>query len=126
VRQLGSDFLFVPEREKLHPLACVFADRCEPLSPTLLEAAARGWPILMLAPAGAPLAPHLGDVLQAGQHFEACKELADIRRALEFVRGGSSALQRRVSRARDHVRTRHTYAIRLQELAAVMAGRSQV
>ncbi len=126
LRNLGDDLLLLAERAALHPLACIVAGQRDPLGPTLLEAAARGWPLLVHALGGTPLAPELGDVLQPGQHFEACKELADIRRALEFVRGGSAASQRRVSRARDHVRTRHSYAHRLQALAATVAGRSQV
>lgn len=98
------------------PRACLVTGQSDPLHPAALNAAARGWPLLVHAAGGHVPASVFGDVLRPGQHFETFADLGTLRQRLEFLR--STAASPRALRARQHVADKHTYARRWQELLA--------
>ena len=117
----GADLSALPDRGvRFRPRACVFAGRVDPLSSTLLEAAARGWPLLVHDLGGQSLVSGLSDVIRAGQHFESFSDLAGLLRALKLLREMPPSVQRRTERAREYVRAVHSYERRLQDLVALV------
>jgi len=141
VKVLGGDLFDLPDRGAgLRPLACIFAGQRDPLGPTLLYAAARGWPLVLHCPGSRGLQSArsrgrgssggaLGDVLRPAQHFEPFSGLPELRRAVHALRDAPQAAAQRAARARRQVREHHSYARRLEELAAVLhydPGRSNL
>jgi hypothetical protein len=108
---------------ELHPRACVMAGQRDPLSPPLLHAAARGWPLLVHALGGQSLAPALGNVLQPRQHFAPFSDRSELRRCLQLLREQRQANQEQVERTRRHVAEKHTCLRRLQDLRAFLDAR---
>ncbi len=102
----------------LAPRACLVAGDRTVLGPGLLQAANLGWPLLVHDLGGQTLAGTLGDVLRADQHFLSFSDLAGLRTALRMIREAAPPVARRLERAREHVRTHHTWQRRLQDLQA--------
>lgn len=109
-----------PREGSARPAAAIFAGGPDPLSGALVQAAAVGWPVLLHAPGGRSLSPELGGVLEPQRHIGV---FADLRRLRELIDElSTSAARARVAAARRHVTSRHTMAVRLSALEALVGG----
>lgn len=102
------------------PAAAIFAGGPDPLSGALVQAAAVGWPVLLHAPGGRSLSQELGGVLEPQRHIGV---FADLRRLRELIDElSASAARARVAAAGRHLTSRHTMAVRLSALEALVGG----
>lgn len=95
----------------LRVTACVVINAGDPLSPALLAAAIRGWPLLMQTSDRAGLRRGLGGVL-GEEHYLTFQAAAELKTLL----GDATSLARRGARAAEHVRQHHTWDHRLRTL----------
>lgn len=107
----GPEFSFDLGANDQTPLAVIFTGDNDPLAPALLEAAARGWPVLCY---GRVLDADLGGVVRATD-IAAFDGPGSLRAALTGVRD-PALRETRVQRLRDHVQQRHSYRARLRAL----------
>ncbi|MBU0638219.1 MAG: glycosyltransferase [Planctomycetes bacterium] len=105
------------------PTAAIFADCFAPLSPALLWAAQRGWPLLLYSPGGASRVAPLDGVLHPDQHYQVFSRATDLRGALRLMESRPESVARRNARARAHVSANHTYRHRLEDLARFISNR---
>ena len=121
---LGADpVLPSDDTRSLRPCACVLADGRDPLRLALVQAAARGWPVLLHTPGGKSWDAALGGVLRRDEHYNTFVGLDDFWKTLELLRERTSDIQERASRAAAHVRAHHSVQRRLQELAEYVGCR---
>lgn len=100
------------------PRAVIIAGNVDPLGPTVLAAAARGWPLLIHHPQGHSREAALGGILVPEQHYQPFVDVGQLCKALELLCDGSPEVQRRTAAARAEVRARHSYGQRLASLGA--------
>lgn len=98
------------------PVACVLGTARHPLRPAVLDAAARGWPLVLYADAAEGFTRDLAGVLSQEAHFARFRDTEELTQALQFLRDQPEPARARAQRACTTVRTRHTYAVRLQHL----------
>jgi hypothetical protein len=122
---LGPELLALPDAGRaLDPAAVVLAGAQDALHPTLLAAAARGWPLLLHDLGRHRLHTALGGVLLPQQHFEPFADRAGLNRSLQSLRDAPESGRQRASRARQHLATHHICARRLQDLVRQLQQRS--
>jgi hypothetical protein len=115
LRALGGSLVLATRSQVMaRPLAALFAGAVDPLSPDLLHAAARGWPLLLHRPDGRSL-DGLGGVLRPEEHFATFSGRAGLIERLTSQRS-SETVRRRAERAAAHVQVHHTWRVRLAEL----------
>lgn len=101
------------------PMFIVFAGRPDPLSPGLVQAAARGWPLMLHAPPNSNVTARLGGVLRPEEHIAVFTDFASLSScAPDCAR--SAAGQRRAQRAQHAIRSAHLIRHRLATLAAML------
>lgn len=105
---------------EVSPAACICAGQHDPLTPALLRAAARGWPLWIHARGDRAVVTALGDTLRPTQHFEPFGDRRDLRRCLEALRADPHAHRTMGTRARRHVAEHHTYKKRWLELLELL------
>lgn len=99
------------------PRAAVFTAVPDPLSPAILCAAARGWPLLLHSPAPSRTADWLGDVLRPGEHYLAFRNADELRNVLRQLGNAPHETAARVQRAYEAVLSKATAGARLGALA---------
>jgi len=104
------------------PLAVVFAGQADPLSRELVEAAGRGWPILLHGPGGDSRVDALGGIVVPGEHYQPFSGTVDLRRLLDQWRMDTRLSRGLGQRAAAWVRARHRYGDRLHHLLNVLRG----
>lgn len=91
------------------PCAVVRAGAPDPLCAPLLDAGARGWPLVLHV----PLPVRLGDVLQPDVHFAPFDDLKTLAASINLSRTQPDAVSQRIRRTAAHLRQNHTIDRRL-------------
>lgn len=106
----------------LHFRALIVPNCTDPLSPAVLQAAARGQPLIVNEPRGSVIQRMFGGVAEPRRHLTLFADAATLRAALRSMSEGDSAVFDRARELRAHLRKTQTWSSRLQHLAKRLSG----
>jgi hypothetical protein len=110
---------FLRQAKPWRPVAAVFAGIDDPLSPSLLQAGALGWPLLLYGPGGAVSAAALGAILRP-QDYRTFLDRRSLVAALQELRRNPTVTWERARETGQHLCAEHSYAQRLRQLAKML------
>ncbi len=113
---------FMAQPQPWRPLAAVLADPADPLSPSLLQAGALRWPLLLYGSGGPATAAALGHVLRPGDYRTFIDQRGLIT-SLQAFRRDPVITREQAERTGSYLCTEHSYARRLVQLEKLLQSR---
>ncbi|MEP0848530.1 MAG: glycosyltransferase family 1 protein [Phycisphaerae bacterium] len=101
--------------------AALSSQQSDPLSETLIAAAALGWPLIVFRSGRSPSSGEYGGVIDPARHAMPATASRELAAAITSMRREHASALKRAERLREHLRREHTYERRLRQLALVAA-----